>query len=359
MSDNIITPQIQIQINKHLNYIPFDIKWLPYSTKLVIIGQTPYSKGIIQIYHLIKGKLELESEYIKENPFKCCSFGASSFASRDLALGDFEGNFLILDLEKGIPNYEVKKAHKSIIYAIDAVGNNIKYGTEEVVTGSKDGCVKIWDLRSDKPAIILEPKGIEENCPECWSVAFGGCFNRDERNLGIGYDNGDIKIYDLRMDKLIYGQNFKYGICSLEFDKKTIPINKMISTTLDSKIYLFDLKNLENNNNLNCHKLIDEVNNTTIWGTKFMPQKRDIFISMGGNGSLNLYKYKNNDFNFDDIDNIHNNKGNRELKLLNSNIISKQPIIGFDWHKIKFGLSCLVSFDHSVKICTFNNLNLT
>ena len=42
----------------------------------------------------------------------------------------------------------------------------------------------------------------------------------------------------------------------------------------------------------------------------------------------------------------------------NSNIISKQPIIGFDWHSIKFGLSCLVAFDRTVKICTINKLNL-
>ena len=355
MSDNIITPQIEIQINKFLNFTPFDIRWLPYSTKLVIAGQTDSSKGIIQIYHLLKGKLELESEFIKESPFKCCSFGASSFASRDLALGDFEGNFQIFDLEKGTPNYEIKKAHKSIIYAIDAVGSNITYGTEEVVTGGKDGNVKIWDLRSDKPAILLEPKGIENNCPECWSVAFGGCFNRDERNLGIGYDNGDIKIYDLRMDKLIYGQNFKSGICSIEFDKKNIPINKMVATTLDSKIYIFDLKNLEKNNNMNCNKLFDEINNTTVWGTKFMPQKRDIFVSMGGNGSLNLYKYKNSDFNFDAGNNA---RENRKLTLLNSHIICNQPIIGFDWHITKFGLSCLIAFDRTVKICSINKLNL-
>ena len=356
MNDNLIPPNIKIQINKLLNFTPFDIRWLPYSTKLVITGQTPFSKGIIQIYHFIKGKLELESEYIRENAFKCCSFGASSFASRDLALGDFEGNFQIFDLEKGMPNYEIKKAHKSIIYSIDAVGNNITYGTEEVVTGGKDGSVKIWDLRSDKPAILLEPKGIEDTSLECWSVAFGGCFNRDERNLGIGYDNGDIKIYDLRMDKLLYGENFKYGICSLEFDKKNIPINKMIATTLDSKIYLFDVKNLEKRNNSNCDKLMDEINNTTIWGTKFVPQRRDIFVSLGGNGSLNIYKFHNSDFNCDKIES--SNKENRKLKLINSHIISTQPIIGFDWHSTKLGLSCLVAFDRTVKICTINKLNL-
>ena len=354
MSDSIITPQIQIQISKSLHYTPFDIKWLPYSTKLVITGKIHSSKGIIQIYHLTKGKLDLESEYIKENPFKCCSFGASSFASRDLALGDFEGNFQIFDLEKGVPNYEIKKAHKSIIYTIDSVGGNMNYGTPEVVTGGKDGIIKVWDLRGDKPAIILEPKGIEKNNPECWSVAYGGCFNREERNLGIGYDNGDIKLYDLRMDKLIYGENLKSGVCSIEFDKKNIPINKMVVSTLDSKIYLFDLKNLEKNNYLKCAKMSED-NNTTIWGTKFIPQKRDIFISMGGTGCLNLYKYNND---FISGEECHRNKNFGKMHLLSSNEICTQPIIGFDWHNTKLGLFCLVAFDRTVKICTMNKLNL-
>ena len=55
------------------------------------------------------------------------------------------------------------------------------------------------------------------------------------------------------MDKLIYGENFKNGIVSIEFDKKNISLNKMVATTLDSKIYLFDLKNLEKNNNSRCN----------------------------------------------------------------------------------------------------------
>ena len=357
MSDNIITPQIQTQLSKSLNYTPFDIRWLPYCTKLVIIGQTPSSKGIIQIHHLIKGKLELESEFIRENPFKCCTFGASSFTLRDLAIGDFEGNLQMFDLEKGMTNYEIKNAHKSVIYNIDAFGGNRNYGTPEIVTGGKDGIVKIWDLRGDKPAITISPKDIENNYPECWSVAFGGCFNREERNLSIGYDNGDIKIYDLRIDKLLYGENVKSGICSVEFDKKNIPINKMAVTTLDSKIYLFDLKNLIKNNNLRCNKLSDEINSTTIWGTKFLPQKRDVFVCLGGNGNLNLYKYNNNDFNLVEEE-FDNNKKKGKLTLLNSNNISTHPIIGFDWHNTKSGLCCLIAFDRTVKICTLNKINL-
>ena len=56
-----------------------------------------------------KGKLEVVSEFNKEYGFKTSTFRASSFASRDLAVGDFEGNLLIYDLERGTANYEIKK----------------------------------------------------------------------------------------------------------------------------------------------------------------------------------------------------------------------------------------------------------
>ena len=343
MSDNnnSLFPKIKLLLSKNLNYIPFDIHWLPYSTKLVSIGESFDSKGILQIYNLNLGKLSIESEYIQNYPSKCCTFGISSFSSRDLALGDFDGNLSVIDLERGEFNYEIKKAHKGIIQSIDGLGIKNNQGPPEIVTGGKDGLVKLWDLRSDKPCILLEPKDIKKNFPECWTVRFCDCgFNK---KVGIGYDNGDIKIYDLRMDKIFFGENLKKGVCNIEFDKKNIPINKMIVTTLDSKFYLYDFTNYFQNQK----KLYDEVN-TTIWGAKFLPQKRDMFVSLGGDGNLNLYKYDKKDFL---------NNSNDKLNMLSSNYICSRPIIGFDWHLIKNGLACLVSLDNSIKICKYDFTN--
>ena len=343
MSDNnnSLFPKIKLLLSKSLNYIPFDIHWLPYSTKLVSIGESFDSKGILQIYNLNLGKLSIESEYIQNYPSKCCTFGISSFSSRDLALGDFDGNLSVIDLEKGEFNYEIKKAHKGIIQSIDGLGIKNNQGPPEIVTGGKDGLVKLWDLRSDKPCILLEPKDIKKNFPECWTVRFCDCgFNK---KVGIGYDNGDIKIYDLRMDKIFFGENLKKGVCNIEFDKKNIPINKMIVTTLDSKFYLYDFTNYFQN-----QKKLYDVVNTTIWGAKFLPQKRDMFVSLGGDGNLNLYKYDKKDFL---------NNSNDKLNMLSSNYICSRPIIGFDWHLIKNGLACLVSLDNSIKICKYDFTN--
>ena len=93
-----------------------------------------------------KGKLEITSEIQKEYGFKYNTLGVSSLSSRGLAVGDFEGNLIICHLVKGTPNYEIKKAHKNIINAIDGIEGTGKIGSAEIITAGRDGAAKIWDL---------------------------------------------------------------------------------------------------------------------------------------------------------------------------------------------------------------------
>lgn len=78
------------------------------------------------------------------------------------------------DLEK--PNTAVysASAHTSIINHIDGVGGvNVGKGAAELATCSRDGCVKIWDVRQkDRPVAILEPEEGQTR-RDCWTVAFG------------------------------------------------------------------------------------------------------------------------------------------------------------------------------------------
>jgi len=60
--DTTNAPQIIEHISQSLTYTPFDIKWIPCSARFIISGQTPKAKGIIQIFQLNQGKLELVSE---------------------------------------------------------------------------------------------------------------------------------------------------------------------------------------------------------------------------------------------------------------------------------------------------------
>lgn len=356
MVESLNAPQIIEHINHSLNYTPFDVKWVPCSARLVVAGQTPRANGIIQVFQMNRGQLEIVKEIKKDYGFKCCSFGASSFSNRELAVGDFEGNLQIYDLEKGMTTYDIKKAHKTIINSMDAIGGTGNIGPSEIITAGRDGSAKIWDPRTNSPVVVLEPANTEKVLPECWAVSFGNTYNSEERDVGIGYDNGDIKLYDLRTNSLVWETNLQNGICSIEFDRKDIPMNKMVVTTLESKIHLFDLRTLHPE--LGFTGMSEVAHNSTIWGSKFLPQNRDIFISMGGNGQANLYKY-----NYPNSRSIVDDNGIKKgvcgtLSLLNTKDITTQPIVGFDWHPDKLGLATLVCLDQTVKVYLVTRLEL-
>ena len=67
--------------------------------------------------------------------------------------------------------------------------------------------------------VSLEPSEAEEIKPDCWAVAFGGAYNQEERCLCAGYDNGDVKLFDLKKNMLRWDTNLKNGVCGLEFDR--------------------------------------------------------------------------------------------------------------------------------------------
>lgn len=344
---------------------------------------------------------------------KCGTFGASSHEERSIAVGDFKGSLSVYplarmndsvdgryteytarrDAEKA--SWSVAKAHDAGINCIDGIGGlNVGYGASEIVTGSKDGVVRVWDTRIDTPVVSLVPQENREQLPravkpvyppqavpkeenpqegnkgtrrrreipsrDCWTVGFGGSFNNEERSVIAGYDNGDVKLFDLRMNKMSWETNLSNGVCFAEFDRKDIKPNKLVCTTLESRIVLFDLRVEQNTekpeNRFAC--LTKKAHKSTIWGCRHLPQNRDIFVSHGGNGGLNLYKYqypatrKRTTLNGD----TYGVMG--ELELLNSKIISTQPIVSFDWSKDKEGLCCLTAMDQTVRIFIVTKLNL-
>lgn len=69
-----------------------------------------------------------------------------------------------------------------------------------------------------------------------------------------GYDNGDIKLFDLRANAIRYETNVSNGVTSLEFDRKDIEMNKLVVTTLESKFRLFDMRTQHPTGKLHCKK---------------------------------------------------------------------------------------------------------
>ena len=70
----------------------------------------------------------------------------------------------------------------------------------------------IWDVRQkDTPvATFRQSEGTQGR--DCWSVAFGNSYNNEERVVAAGYDNGDIKIFDLKNMSVRWSKCVKNGV---------------------------------------------------------------------------------------------------------------------------------------------------
>ncbi|XP_065662372.1 dynein axonemal assembly factor 10 isoform X3 [Hydra vulgaris] len=358
--DSIQNPQIVTHVNKSLNYTIFDAKFVPRSARFVCLGSNAKGSGVMQIYEIthndLKGDINLLSDIEKSSSFKCGTFGAADLQSRCIATGDFNGKLGIWDLESpSIPVYSVQ-GHNEIINSIDGVGGlGIGEGAPEIVTGSRDGSVKVWDPRQkDVPVANIEPNPGEAK-RDCWCVAFGHSYNQSERMVAAGYDNGDVKLFDLRTMSLKWETNLKNGVCGLEFDRKDIVMNKLVATTLESKFHVFDLRTYHATKGY--ASLCQTAHNSTIWSVKHLPQNRDIFMTTGGTGSLNLWKYSYpSSRTSEDSDGMLIGVIGTVAKLQNVTL-STQPIASFDWCPEKTGLAVCTSFDQALRVLIVTKLN--
>jgi hypothetical protein len=106
--------QIITHSTKGLNFTAYDIRWIPVSPRFVVLGQLPRGAGVISVYQLVNGAIELQKQVEKPHAFKCGTFAASSLASRHLASGDFGGRLSMWDLER-MESVFSTVAHEAII----------------------------------------------------------------------------------------------------------------------------------------------------------------------------------------------------------------------------------------------------
>lgn len=253
-----------------------------------------------------------------------------------------------------MPVFQVQ-AHKSIVNSIDGVGGlGIGGGAPELATCSRDGTVRVWDPRVKEPVLSLEPAEGEE-ARDCWTVAFGNSYNDEERVLAAGYDNGDVKLFDLRTNTMRWETNVGNGVVDLEFDRKDIEMNKLMVTTLESKFRLYNMRTQHAERGFSY--LSEKAHKSTVWLGRHLPQNRDIFMTAGGNGGLNIYKYTYPD-TLTDKDAEGREVGNiGSVELLNARVLASQPIVAFDWHPDKEGLAVAAALDQTVRVFIVTKLN--
>lgn len=354
--ENIQKPQIICHVEKPITFSLFDCRWIPCSAKFIVLGSKPRGTGIIHVYEISEGDVQLVKEVEKSKSFKCGTFGASNLRDRYLATGDFEGRLNIWNLEETAAPVYSANAHKEIINCIDGVGGtSVGCGAPEIVTGSRDGSVKVWDPRQkEKPVAIMEPfEG--DSRRDCWTVAFGNSYNSEERIVCAGYDNGDIKMFDLKAMSVRWETNVKNGVCALEFDRKDIAMNKLVATTLESKFFVFDVRTQHQKKGFAY--LTERAHKSTIWVARHLPQNRDIFATCGGAGTLCLWKY-----NYPSQRVTNDGDGEAmgvvgTVSLIQNATLASQPISSLDWSPDKQGLAVCTSFDQTLRVIITTKLN--
>lgn len=353
-----VTNKVQIieHINKSLSQTVYDTKWIPCSARFVSLGSPPRQTGLIQIYSLTAGDVELQAELERPKAFKCGTFGQSTISERHLATGDFAGGVAIWDLERLQDPIFQCKGHETIINCIDGCGGLKGAGAPEIATGGRDGAVHIWDPRQkDIPVASMTP---DDGAPvrDCWAVAFGDAHSTESRVVAAGYDNGDVKILDLVAGKIRYETNVSNGVCGIEFDRKDIEMNKLVLTTLESRFRLYDMRTQHPVHGFSF--LSQEAHQSTVWAARHLPQNRDVFMTCGGNGSLELWKYS-----YPSQRAIKEKDGHEKGVLgtvtqLQKKTFSTQPIASFDWNADKEGLAVMGVLDQTIRVIICTKLNL-
>ncbi|KAI8384877.1 WD40-repeat-containing domain protein [Radiomyces spectabilis] len=308
-------------INKPLGFTPYDVKWVLHSARLCVIGATGHSTGRIGVYRMEEKHLTLVNETETSTVVRCGTFEAAEAHMRHVATGDFEGRLQIWDIEHLELPFASVKAHRSIINCIDGIGGAQDKGARELVTGSRDGCVKVWDQRQlEKPIFTARPKD-DASASDIWAVAFGKRDNRTSRLVAAGFENGDIKLFDLASStsQYLWHTNIGAGVCSID-----IHTDRLIATTLHG-VCIIDLLTGQSTK-------LPSPSETTMWAVRHFPQQSNLFAVAGGDGQLRLWDAQHTE------------------KPVASQSLSKHPIIAFDWNRDKKGLYACGSFDQTIKI---------
>lgn len=260
------------------------------------------------------------------------------------------------DVERPATAVHQYDAHSDIINTLDAIGGSSNScGAKEIVTGSRDGSVKVWDPRQkDVPVANISAKTAEglTDKRDCWAVAFGDSFNNAERAVCSGYENGDIKLFDLRKMSLKWETNCGKGICSVEFDGKDIRMNKLAVTTLEGGLYVYDMR-LEDPTKSVKGKSTDTSEKSTVWTVKHLPQSRNVFMTGDGSGTVQTWSHNSPNKRIG-----KSSETSDELQMLSTTTLSRKPVHCIDWCPDRLGLAVCGALDQTIRVLITTNLNL-
>ncbi|KAF9109938.1 hypothetical protein BGX27_006974 [Mortierella sp. AM989] len=353
---------------KRIPFTAFQALWIPGTTRICSLGSNDGGFGVIQVYavssispsasspsspearsrrssSLQHPRLILHSETEKKVQFKTGTFRASarSSSSPHLLAGDFEGRVGLWDLSRTEVPLSTFKAHEDVVNCMDGAGSQT--GRPEFVTGSRDGTVKLWDLRKNNKAAgetspisnMSRMKGQARN--DVWCVALGGSGpDTDDLMVVAGYDNGDVRVMDVRMGKAVFEANVENGVCAVEFDKRQGKAGSLVATTLEGVLHSFDF--ISGQSTIGGKVMEDVVavqsgDESTLWQVRHIPQKPDILAVTDGGGNIHMYQHGDE---------------KKSIASLGSHKMATQGILSLEFNEDLEGLFVSCDLDNTLRV---------
>ncbi|CDJ45214.1 WD domain, G-beta repeat-containing protein, putative [Eimeria tenella] len=346
-------PQIINHSLASVSYVPHAACWVPHSICCFAGGEAAKRTGDLEVYRLSDAQLKRQHHKETKSGIKCMAAAHSPASGRCILTGHFDGTLSAWDSECVERAVWQLKAHETVANAVSA------HPKEPLaVTGGREGTVKVWDLRTKQSVVSLEPAEGEE-AAECWAVCWGDCTEGIGRGgvIGCGYDNGDVKLFDLRSMRLLTERNLDYGVCGIATDRADICLNKLLVAALEGRLFTADLRT--------CHPEEgyafgeQQISAGTIWGVYPLPQNREIAAASCGSGTVTvlLYSYPEQRSLTDPETGLARGIVGTQ-QVLNDAEVSSQPVVAWDWHPQKTGLAVCASLDQQIRLTVVTKLNL-
>jgi hypothetical protein len=151
-------------------------------------------------------------------------------------------------------------------------------------------------------------KQVEGHDVWCVNMGVGGQGNDDEMLVVAGYDNGDLRVMDLRMGQAVFETNLQHGICSVELSPRrqgqavgSRTLSSLAATTLEGSMHVFDLADglfkptTSTTAGLNATSTVTEEivavqsgDDSTLWQIRHIPQRPDMLAVTDGGGYMHL-----------------------------------------------------------------------
>ncbi|KAK3822791.1 MAG: WD40-repeat-containing domain protein [Benniella sp.] len=314
---------------KRIPFTAFQALWVPGTTRICSLGSNDAGLGVIQVHALTsiptapyaspsapttasppssqhRPKLVIQYETEKKTQLKSGTFRASARSSTlpHLLAGDFEGRVGLWDLSRTEVPVSIFKAHEDVVNCMDGAGS--LSGRPEFITGCRDGTVRLWDIRQNHKEASGAPSPLSDMSlkkgrqgHEVWCVALGkpgsdteaAGSDADDLLVAAGYDNGDVRVMDIRVGRAIFETNLKHGVCAVEFDKRQGKAGKLVATTLEGMMYSFDMFDgqfPETGRATQEAVRVQTGDDSTLWQARHIPQRSDIVAVTDGGGQIFL-----------------------------------------------------------------------